>query len=200
VKKLAGILIFLLMCCAPARAQYTREVANIETWVQYAPAVVDFTLGFANNVKSDYTWEERAVKLAISYAAEIALTQSLKAIVKEQRPDGSAMNSFPSGHTATAFVGAELIRQDYGWWFGLGAYAVATGVGVMRVYHQRHWWWDVLAGAGIGVLSANIGNWVLKPIEDACNWHPGAKKVKLSVVPTADPFTKYYGTAIRVTF
>lgn len=29
------------------------------------------------------------------------------------RPDGSAKNYFPSGHTATAFMGAELLRKEY---------------------------------------------------------------------------------------
>ena len=80
------------------------------------------------------------------------------------RPDGSANNSFPSGHTATTFMGAELVRIEYGDespWYSVGAYAVATTVGVLRVYNERHWFTDVFAGAGVGILSARIGHWLL---------------------------------------
>jgi membrane-associated phospholipid phosphatase len=61
-------------------------------------------------------------------------------------------------------VGAEIVRQEY--WnnspiYGIAAYAVATGVGVLRVYNERHWATDVVAGAGFGILSAQIGYWML---------------------------------------
>ena len=50
------------------------------------------------------------------------------------------LNSFPSGHTANAFCGAELMRIEYGNWVGLAGYAVAVTTGVMRMYNERHWW------------------------------------------------------------
>ena len=31
----------------------------------------------------------------------------------------------------------------------------------MRLYNNRHWLNDVLAGAGVGIISAQIGNWLL---------------------------------------
>ena len=96
-----------------------------------------------------------------------AESDEIKYAVHELRPDGSAYNSFPSGHTATAFLGAELMRLEYGWGYGAAAYAIATGVGVLRVYHSRHWVSDVLAGAGIGILSARIAWWLL-PAERRC--------------------------------
>lgn len=54
-------------------------------------------------------------------------------------------------------MGAELVRIEYGGWYGAGAYAVAAGVGFMRMYNGRHWLHDVVAGAGVGILSARIG-------------------------------------------
>lgn len=201
MKKAFFLFLLAILTSQTVRAQYlyTREVENAETWMQYAPSVLDFTMGFTN-VKTNTTWLERAIKLGVSYAAEMALVNIIKASVKERRPDGAAMNSFPSGHTATAFLGAELIRQDYGWGWGAGAYALATGVGIMRVYHQRHWWWDVLAGAGVGILSANIGNWVLKPIEDLVNYHPHENRTQLSLCPAADPVSGTVGASLTVRF
>ena len=46
---------------------------------------------------------------------------------------------------------------EYGGGSGAGAYAVAAGVGFMRMYNGRHWLHDVVAGAGVGILSARIG-------------------------------------------
>ena len=95
--------------------------------------------------------------------------KSLKYVVDEERPDGRAHNSFPSGHTATAFNGAELVRYEYGTWWGVGAYGLATAVGLSRVYHKRHYIWDVGAGALFGVLSARIGIQTVSKIQEKRN-------------------------------
>ena len=80
-----------------------------------------------------------------------------------ERPDGSSKNSFPSGHTATAFMGAEFLYQEYkdvSIWYGVAGYVVATGTGMFRMYNNRHWLTDVAAGAGIGILSTKIAYWI----------------------------------------
>lgn len=182
----------------PSRAQYTREVANAETWMQYVPLALDLSIGFTQK-KSEYQFPERLIKIATGYATEVILTQGLKHIVNEQRPDGSANNSFPSGHTAIAFLGAEFVRQDYGWGYGIGAYAIATTVGVMRVVHQRHWWWDTVAGAGIGILSANVGKWTLEPIERLFHYYP-KMETQWTLSPTVDPMSGAICARMNVTF
>jgi hypothetical protein len=77
------------------------------------------------------------------------------------RPDGSTANSWPSGHTATSFVGATILHKEYGLtrspWYSVAGYGVATATGVMRVLNNRHWISDVMSGAGIGILSAELG-------------------------------------------
>ena len=52
-----------------------------------------------------------------------------------------------------------MIRLEYGNVWGGIFYAGALYTGVMRVVHQRHWWWDVAAGAVIGVASAHLGKY-----------------------------------------
>lgn len=127
--------------------------------LQYAPLVCYAGLDFVG-VHSRRPIVDRAIVGASSIIIYAALTNTLKYTVREPRPNGSR-NSFPSGHTGTAFLGAELLRQDYGPWVGLAGYTVATGVGVMRILNGRHWLNDVLAGAGIGILSARAGEWLL---------------------------------------
>lgn len=89
------------------------------------------------------------------------LVNPVKYLIGEQRSDGSARNSFPSGHTATAFVGAELVRLEYGGWWGAAAYGVAVTTALMRIYNDRHWFNDLLGGAAIGIFSAQAAYWLL---------------------------------------
>lgn len=87
--------------------------------------------------------------VAAALRVELA-TYSLKYSVDEQRPNGGGQ-SFPSGHTSMAFMGAEFIRKQYGWGWGVPAYLGASFVGWTRVWSGNHWTRDVVAGAAIGI-------------------------------------------------
>ncbi len=76
-------------------------------------------------------------------------THTLKFAVDAERPDGSANNSFPSGHTSAATQGAAFLQMRYGWEYGLPAYGVAAVVGYSRVQADKHYWRDVAAGAAL---------------------------------------------------
>lgn len=94
--------------------------------------------------------------------------QSLKHGVNHWRPDHSATNSFPSGHTAMAAAGAELLRLEYGAtsaWIPVAGFTVTAATALMRIYNDRHWLGDVLAGAAIGILSADISYWLNGKLE-----------------------------------
>ena len=109
-------------------------------------------------------------------------------IVKRKRPDGSRFNSFPSAHTAAAFTGAELIRGDYGNGPGSAFYAGGIYVAAMRVQHRRHWWWDTVAGASIGVASVYIARALEEPVWELLeSWGLKRGGESLSLAPTHDP-------------
>lgn len=129
--------------------------------IQYVPIAAYAALGFIPGVKHRHNIGERVLAGATSYVVMTGICQGAKHLIREPRPDTSKANSFPSGHTATAFCGAELCRIEYGNAYGAAAYAFAATTGVMRVVNNRHWCNDVLAGAGIGFLSAHIGYWLL---------------------------------------
>ena len=87
----------------------------------------------------------------------------LKAIVKEERPDHSDNKSFPSGHAAMAFAAARSIDKEFrseSIWIPIASYAAATAIGVERVARDRHHWYDVVAGAAVGVGSAELTWWL----------------------------------------
>ena len=97
--------------------------------------------------------------IAKSEAIMLSSTFIVKALSKEERPDGSDNLSFPSGHTAQAFLAASIVHtelRDKSQWYGIGAYTLATGVGVLRMVVDKHWQSDVVAGAGFGILSAHL--------------------------------------------
>ncbi len=134
------------------------EKVTIDDFSQYAPALSVYGLN-ALGIKGKHDFKDRTIILGTSYLIMSASVLSLKSITKVERPDGSSFNSFPSGHTATAFAGAEFLWQEYkdvSVWYGISGYLVATGTGLFRIYNDKHWLTDVAAGAGMGILSTKI--------------------------------------------
>ena len=133
---------------------------GIDDYTQFfGPAmVVGLKLGGYEG-RSD--WPRLLASAGMSYAIMTVLVNGIKYSAKEMRPDGSTANSWPSGHTATAFVGASLLHKEYGLtrspWWSVAGYGVATATGVMRVLNNRHWISDVMSGAGIGIMSTELG-------------------------------------------
>ena len=106
-------------------------------------------------------WPRLLASAGMSYGLMALTVNVIKNSAKEMRPDGSSANSWPSGHTATAFAGATILHKEYGLtrspWFSVAGYGVATATGVMRVLNNRHWVSDVMSGAGIGILAGELG-------------------------------------------
>ncbi|WP_210517065.1 phosphatase PAP2 family protein [Hymenobacter terricola] len=111
--------------------------------------------------------------IAKGEAIMLATTFGVKFLRGEPRPDGSDNLSFPSGHTAQAFLAASIVHtefRDKSQWYGVGAYTIATSVAALRMINDKHWQSDVVAGAGFGILSAHLAylshrnRWGRKPI------------------------------------
>nr|WP_320058246.1 phosphatase PAP2 family protein [uncultured Bacteroides sp.] len=138
-----------------------------DDYMQFAPAVAVYGLDFMG-IKAKHNLRDRTMIMATSYLIMGAAVQVMKSTTHVARPDGSNMKSFPSGHTATAFVGAHILFKEYkdsSPWIGVSGYAVALATGTMRVLNKKHWVSDVAAGAGVGILSAELG-YALLPV-----WH-----------------------------
>lgn len=148
---------------ADLRNSRTRLLTNfhseIDNYTQFAPAVLALGLNVAG-VEGRSNLGRFAVSSALAYGIMAGIVNPIKYGAKEMRPDGSTRNSFPSGHTATAFVSATILHKEYGLtrspWYSIAGYGVATATGVMRVLNNRHWISDVLSGAGIGIFSTEL--------------------------------------------
>lgn len=102
----------------------------------------------------------------------------IKLFVHRERPSNLAYalpheqlfgaNSFPSGHTSTAFGVAFTLwlmtRKTERAWMGQFALLWAIVVGFSRIYEGVHWPTDVLAGAFAGLAGAAATYMILDPL------------------------------------
>jgi membrane-associated phospholipid phosphatase len=141
-----GLLIFL----APGRE--ARAAGGVETAGDILQYVLPATAGGVTLWKRDW---QGGWQFAESEGVTLVATYSLKYAVNERRPNGGTQ-SFPSGHASVSFSAAEYMRKRYGWEYGVPMYAAASFVAYSRVEARQHYAHDVIAGAGIGILSSYI--------------------------------------------
>ena len=147
--------------------------SNYDNYTQFAPGAAVFALN-AFGVEGKHNWKDAALIYGTTIAITTAFVFPLKKMTKEERPNHSGFNSFPSGHTAIAFASAEFLRQEYkdtSPWIGYAGYAVATATGVLRMYNNKHWLGDVVAGAGIGIASAKLSYLLYDKVFLKKGWH-----------------------------
>ncbi len=145
------------------RNDYMPEFRNhTDDYIQLMPAAVLVGLKAAG-VESRSSWGRMIVSDAFAAMLMASVVNTLKLTTNVTRPDGSDNHSFPSGHTATAFMAATMLSKEYGHlspWISVGAYTTATATGLMRVANNKHWLSDVLTGAGIGIITTEMGYWL----------------------------------------
>lgn len=146
-----------------------------DDYIQYLPIASLYLLDFSNVKSKNSTWDKTKF-LALSLAATGVIVHTLKPTIREQRPNSNAFNSFPSGHTALAFTGAGVLYHEFkdrNKFIAYSGFVTATAVGVLRQTNRKHWASDVLAGAGIGMLTSTL----IYHIEPLKNWQPFNSKV-----------------------
>lgn len=123
--------------------------------LRYTPAAFVYGLNLAG-VKGKNSLVDASGIYVLSTVIMGVSVKTTKQLSKHMRPDGSDEHSFPSGHSSTAFASAEFLRQEYrdvSPWYGYAGYTVAVATGALRLRHNKHWFGDVVAGAGFGILS-----------------------------------------------
>lgn len=142
------------------RNEYAPDFStHIDDYLMYTPMMALAGMKMAG-VKSRSSWGRLIVSDALALSIELSSVNLVKNNYTYWRPDLGGPNSFPSGHTANAFMMASMFAKEYGYispWLSAGAYSIATSTGIMRMANNRHWIRDVIMGAGIGILSTEIG-------------------------------------------
>lgn len=134
----------------------------IDNYIDQLPLATAFVTGFIPGTKPRHSNGRRLWMFVQAQVITSVAVLALKHYTHEQRPNGENYLSFPSGHTAQAFMGAALFDAEYpGQLKGLkiGLYTVAGLTGMLAMMNDRHWANDVLVGAGVGMLSVRLLYW-----------------------------------------
>lgn len=141
---------------------YPHFKTSVDDYLQFSPAVAAFALKIAGK-ESEHAFGS-SIRLYVTSGLLMAGTvYALKSLTHIQRPDGSTYDSFPSGHTATAFVAAEFMHQEFkntAPLLSYSGYVAASATGALRMLNNRHYLTDVLTGAGIGILTTKASYWL----------------------------------------
>jgi hypothetical protein len=131
---------------------------SVDDYLRYGPIAAVYGLDLVG-IKAKNNFIDRTAMLVMSMALTSTAVTFTKNNIYRVRPDGSGISSFPSSHTAMAFMAAEFMNQEYGGksaWFRIVGYGTATATGILRLYHHVHWFSDVVMGAGYGILSTKL--------------------------------------------
>ena len=99
-----------------------------DDWLQYGPAALMAGLK-VGGYESRSSWGRMFVSDVFSVGAMAVTVNGLKYTIKRTRPDGSRHNSFPSGHTATAFMTATMLNKEY---------KRTASIGCIEVFNRFH--------------------------------------------------------------
>lgn len=165
--------------------------------LQYSPAALMLALK-AGGYEGRTGWWQMLTADALSIALMTGVTQGIKYSVKRVRPDDSQHNSFPSGHTGTAFLAATMLHKEYGWrspWWSIGGYTIAAFTGVSRILNNRHWMTDIMAGAAIGIGSVHLGYYLADLIFKKKHINPAYEAPRFMYDPTLKHYVAefYFG-------
>lgn len=174
------------------------QFVKYDDYCQYVPIVGVYSLDLIG-IKAKHNIRDRTIVMATAYLLMSATIQTMKHTINIQRPDGSNTQSFPSGHTATVFTGSHILFKEYKDscpWIGIGAYGIATATGILRMTNNKHWLSDVITGAGIGILSAEVAYMLLPTMHKAFGIKDGRKH--LVILPSIG--IDQYGISFSYTF
>jgi membrane-associated phospholipid phosphatase len=94
---------------------------------------------------------QRALGMFKATAYSVGVTSVLKYTVREPRPNNiKEKNSFPSGHSTSAFAFSGYVAAEHGWGWGSLALLTSAFTAYSRINDNRHFLHDVVGGATIG--------------------------------------------------
>ena len=178
--------------------------AQVEDYLQYVPTAMNFALEPCG-VKPAHNLKDRLFVTVAAWGMTYGIAGGLKMTVHEWRPDDSDDKAFPSGHSAKAFCGANLVMREYkdvSPWIGISAYAIAATTATLRVTHKKHYVHDVLAGAAIGYLSTEAAYLMLplwqKLTTKKEKGDDGKGNTAIAIFPSAS--TEHFGVTGAIVF
>ncbi|SHN18146.1 phosphatase PAP2 family protein [Chitinophaga sp. CF418] len=173
---------------------------NVDDYLKWAPAAAVYALNMAG-IHGKHNFADRTMLFGMSTLIATGSTLAIKSATNRLRPDGSTYNSFPSGHTAIAFMSAQFMWEEYhevSPWYGVAGYAVAATTGALRIYNNRHWVSDVVTGAGLGILSTKAAYWMYPKLQRLFVHNPEHSSTKIMLMPNYNAEWKSVGLSMML--
>ena len=135
---------------------------NAADFIMWVPSASVYAMD-ALHVKTEHNFREHLIIEAASVIITGGIGYGMGFLSRKIKVNNTNNTKFPSGHTANAFRGAEIVHQELknthpAWSYS--GYLVATGVGMLRIYGKEHLLTEVIAGAGLGILSTKLTYWI----------------------------------------
>ena len=146
---------------------HPHKLLPIDNYLEFAPGAAVYALNLIG-IKGAHNFVDRSGIYLISNIILASSVTAVKSWTKRERPNMAGDYSFPSGHTAEAFASAEFMRMEYrnvSPWYGVAGYAMALTTGYLRMYNNKHYFSDVVAGAGVGIASTHLAYWLYPKIK-----------------------------------
>jgi len=142
-----------------------------------------FGFGIHSLINNDSDSARRFRIMAKSTTYSSAVTTILKHTIREPRPcKNCKRDSFPSGHSTTAFAFASAVASEHDWYWGVLAYSIATVVGYSRMNDNRHSLQDVAFGATLGI-SYGMGIFFRETSTESLSTVQSIEKNSLHILP-----------------
>ena len=139
---------------------------NAADYLMWAPSASVYAMD-AFHLKTAHNFREHLIIEAGSVIITGGIGYGMRLISRNIDVYKTDNTKFPSGHTANAFRGAEIVHQELKKTnpvLSYSGYLVATGVGMLRIYGKEHLLSEVLAGAGLGILSTKLTYWIFNKV------------------------------------
>ncbi|MBP9120713.1 MAG: phosphatase PAP2 family protein [Ignavibacterium sp.] len=155
------------------QSKFADDIFNIDKYyyIEFVGASIVAFYGYGL-IGENNKIRKLAVKLTEATFLATSITVITKTVVGRGRPYqqesqyffnpftfDNDYNSFPSGHTSLAFAYSTVMANEIdNFFWKIGWYSLAGLVGYARIYHNQHWFSDVLMGAAIGYFSGEFVN------------------------------------------
>lgn len=159
---------------------------KVDDFTRYAPVVQMYAADILG-AKSKNHWFDQTKNLVLASIISNGTSTILKKEIYKKRPGDEDIysthaNSFPSGHTTTAFTTATVLFEEFkdsNTLLAYSGYAFAIATGGLRMMNNAHYLSDVLVGAGIGILATKL----VYHFDYLLDWNPFEKMKGVAFAP-----------------
>jgi membrane-associated phospholipid phosphatase len=140
---------------------------NAADYTMWAPSASVYVMD-AFKVKTAHSFKEHLIIDAGSIIITGGIGYGMRIISRNIKVYNTDGTKFPSGHTANAFRGAEIWHQELknsNKILSYSGYLIAIGTGMLRIYDKDHLFSEVIAGAGLGILSTKLTYFIFDKVK-----------------------------------